>query len=133
MSLDITPHIPAGRQFIQSYDIGRFKVSGEIHDGPILVFSEETLRWDVTAFEQLSAERLAPVVARAEQTDILLLGCGARAEFVAPDIRDALKSVGIVIEVMDTGAACRTFNVLMTEERRVGAALIPLTEMPQRR
>jgi uncharacterized protein len=54
-----------------------------------------------------------------------LLGLGRRMGLVASDLRAALKASGIVIEAMDTGAACRTFNVLLGEERRVAAALLP--------
>ena len=54
----------------------------------------------------------------------LLLGCGARMMPVSPTLRQALKSVGISLEAMDTGAACRTYNVLLAEDRRVAAALL---------
>ena len=57
--------------------------------------------------------------------ELLLIGCGARFAMVGPDVRRALKKEQISIESMDTGAACRTYNVLLGEDRRVGAALIP--------
>jgi len=58
--------------------------------------------------------------------EFLVLGCGPRSLFIAPDIRAALKSIGLALEVLDTGSACRTYNVLLAEGRRVAAALIPL-------
>jgi uncharacterized protein len=56
--------------------------------------------------------------------EILLLGCGPRMELVTKAMRQPLRDAGIVVEPMDTGAAARTFNVLLSEERRVAAALI---------
>ena len=55
---------------------------------------------------------------------ILLIGCGQGAAMISPALRQALRAAGAVIDAMDTGAACRTYNVLLAEERRVAAALI---------
>ena len=59
-------------------------------------------------------------------TEFLVLGCGPRAMFVASDLRAVLKARSLALEVLDTGSACRTYNVLLAENRRVAAALIPL-------
>jgi uncharacterized protein len=59
--------------------------------------------------------------------EVLLLGTGTRHEFVPPSLRRRLRDAGIVIDTMDTGAACRTYNVLVAEDRRVAAALIALS------
>ena len=66
------------------------------------------------------------VTEAAVPAEILVLGCGARAVFVPPDLRAALKAAGLGLEVVDTGSACRIYNVLLAESRRVAAALIPL-------
>ena len=58
--------------------------------------------------------------------EILLLGCGSEAKIVPEEIRDIMRNQGIVVEPMGTGAACRTFNVLVLEERNVAAALLPI-------
>jgi uncharacterized protein len=58
--------------------------------------------------------------------EILLIGCGTRAKLIEPNLLADLKNAGIAVESMDTGAACRTFNVLIAEDRRVAAALIPV-------
>ena len=55
-----------------------------------------------------------------------ILGCGARSVFLPPTLRASFKAVGVALEVVDTGAACRIYNVLLAESRKVGAALIPL-------
>ena len=74
----------------------------------------------------VTSESLAEVTAagRAGEVEILLLGCGPRMAPVPRPLRETLRAAGIVIEAMDTGAACRTYNVLMSEGRRVAAALI---------
>ncbi|MGH6796969.1 MAG: MTH938/NDUFAF3 family protein, partial [Roseiarcus sp.] len=65
------------------------------------------------------------VIARGG-VEILLLGCGPRMAPVPPALRQGLRVAGIVVDAMDTGAACRTYNVLLSEDRRVAAALLAL-------
>ena len=120
--MDVTPLIPLGRQMVESYGNGRFRVSGTVWEGSILVLPDETFAWPVGAFADLTEESLRPVL--AAQTEVLLLGCGRRAEFPSKAFRQSLRAAGVVVEPMDTGAAARTFNVLMTEGRRAAAALI---------
>jgi uncharacterized protein len=124
--VDVTPLVPAGRQIIESYGDGRFRVSGTVFAGSILVFAERTVAWPVTDFAALTASSLEPLRAAglAGLVDVVLLGCGARMGLVAEPLRGSLRAAGIVLEAMDTGAACRTYNVLAAEGRRVAAALI---------
>jgi uncharacterized protein len=122
--MDVTPLIPAGRQVIDSYGAHSFHVSGAGYDGAILVFPEKTVRWEVTALADIDAETLRPVVEHGG-IDILLLGCGKRMQPLRPALRQMLRQAGIVVDAMDTGAACRTYNILLAEERRVAAALLP--------
>ena len=123
--MDVTPLIPAGRQVIESYGTAGFRVSGTAHAGSILVFADTTVAWPVATFDDVTVERLAPVLARGD-ISILLLGCGRRMAQVPAELRRALRDGGIVLDAMDTGAACRTYNILLAEERRVAAALIKL-------
>jgi uncharacterized protein len=127
--LDLTPLIPAGRQIVESYGEGRFRVTGAVYEGSILVFPGRTLAWPVASVDQLNEASLAPVAAEGEagNTDLLLLGCGLRMAMVPAALRQYLRAAGVVIEAMDTGAACRTYNVLMADGRRVAAALIAFT------
>ena len=122
--MDVTPLIPADRQVIDSYGAGGFHVSGAAYSGAILVFPEATEAWRVTSLAEVTAESLAPVVARGD-IRILLLGCGVRMQPVPLALRRALREAGIVVDAMDTGAACRTYNILLAEDRRVAAALLP--------
>lgn len=121
---DISPIIPAGRQVVEKYGNGRFTISGEVWDGSVVILPEVTFAWDVSAPEQISYESFRELIAKEVPVDILLLGCGPRMTLVPSDLRKALRARGMVVEPMDTGAACRTFNILLAEERRVAAALI---------
>ncbi len=120
-----TPSAAAtGRQVIESYGDRRFRISGALYQGSVLVLPERSLAWPVAAIEELSLDSLAPVVAVAAAIEILLIGCGPRLARVPEDLRQALRAAGVVVEPMDTGAACRTYNVLIAEDRPVAAALI---------
>ena len=123
--MDVTPLIPAGRQVIESYGRIGFRVSGIAYEGAILVFPDATVPWEGTAvFADLNDTSLAPVMARGG-VEILLVGCGKRMLPLARSLRAQLREAGIVVDTMDTGAACRTYNVLLAEDRRVAAALLP--------
>jgi uncharacterized protein len=123
--MDVTPIIPADRQVIDGYGAGGFRVSGVAYSGAILVFPDGTQSWSVSTLADVTAESLQPVIARGT-VQILLLGCGRRMQPVSAPLRQALRAGGIVVDAMDTGAACRTYNVLLAEDRRVAAALLPL-------
>ena len=126
--MDLTPLIPSGRQIVESYGEGRFRVTGQVYESPILVFPERTLTWPVIRFADASLENLAPVLAagREGNVELLLFGQGPQMQLVPPALRQGLRAAGVVLEPMDTGAACRTYNVLMAEGRRIAAALIPV-------
>lgn len=126
--MDVTPLIPEGRQIIQGYGAHGFKVSGHVYEGAVLVFPETTRAWtEAGAFDSLSEQSFADLVSVADDLDVVLLGTGAKSEFFPPKLRKTLKDKGLSVEAMDSGAACRTYNVLMAEGRRVAAALLPVT------
>ena len=120
--MEIAEPPAAGRQAIQAYGSGRFRVSGRVFQGSILVCPDHAEPWPVTDAGGITASALDQVP--AEDIDILLVGCGA--SFLPPPkgLAEALKARGLALEWMDTGAACRTFNVLMAEDRLCAAALI---------
>ena len=122
--MDITPLVAAGRQLIERYAPGGFRVSGVIYQGPVLVFPDRTVPWSARTPDAVSWESLVPVVEHGD-IRILLLGLGRTMNPLPAPLRRALRAAGIVLESMDTGAACRTYNVLVAEGRQVAAALIP--------
>jgi uncharacterized protein len=124
VSVDLTPLIPAGRQVIEGYGPRGFRVSGVTHKGAILVFPDKVESWMAATMAEVNFASFKPLLEHGE-VEILLLGCGKSIARLPEELRQALRQQGIVVDVMDTGAACRTYNVLLAEERRVAAALLP--------
>ena len=127
--MDVTPLIRNDAQVIQSYEGGKFRVSGQVYEGAIIVTPEKTFAWEVPQiFTDLMPDhfRLLATLERGKP-DVVFLGTGKTMRFIAPDLKRALKEQGLSPEPMDSGAACRTYNVLMAEGRRVAAALLPAT------
>lgn len=122
--MEITPLIPEGRQVIESYGDGRFRIAGAVVEGSVLVLPTATFPWAVRDVSQLTLESLSPLLAADPPVEVLLVGCGRRLVPLAPALKAALRARGIGADPMDTGAACRTYSVLMAEGRRVAAALI---------
>lgn len=121
---DITPLIPEGRKLIKSYGDGRFNISGQEHEGSIIILPEQVLAWPVITIQQIDSAAIEPLIRFKDQIEVLLIGSGVTFSFPAPEVLRTLKSNGIIVEVMDSGAACRTYNVLLSEERQVAAAII---------
>jgi uncharacterized protein len=117
---------PAQVQVIRTYGPGRFLISDRDWREPVLVTPTVTRPWRVARAEDLSLASLDALKDAPVPTELLVLGCGARAIFVPPALRAELKAAGLALEVVDTGSACRIYNVLLAEGRRVAAALIPL-------
>jgi uncharacterized protein len=118
------------RTLIDGYGPGRLRVGGVVYERPILVLPDGVHAWPVASFADLSRDSLAPVLAVAPPVEILLIGCGAHIRLVPPTLRQELRDAGLKLDAMDTGAACRTYNVLLAEDRRVAAALLPLPAAP---
>ena len=124
--IDATRPPPEGRQIVQRYGDGGFTVSGVALRGPILILPDRTLPWTATRPDEVSATGLAALRSAEPPIELLIVGMGAAFMLVPPALRLELKGWGIAAEAMATPAACRTYNVLATEGRRVAAALIPV-------
>lgn len=117
---------PARVQLIRSYGPGRFLIGERDWRTPVLVMPTLTVEWAVARVEELSLASLAPLRQVQPLPELLVLGCGPRTILVPPALRAELRQAGLALEVVDTGSACRIFNVLLAESRRVAAALVPL-------
>jgi uncharacterized protein len=121
------PDAPFTPQVIQGYGNGGFTTSGVRHQGSVVVLRTRTSSWaPPDDLANLTAADFAPVTDASADVDIVLLGCGARTVLLPGALRAALKAAGIMVECMDTGAACRTFNLLQLEGRRVAAMLVAI-------
>ncbi len=123
--MEISLAVPKDKQVVESYGDWQFKVSGQQFQGSVLVLPDRSEAWPVTRFEEVTAASLA-TVGDAGAIEVLLLGCGPRMLMIPKELREALRSRGVALEPMDTGAACRTYNVLLSEGRAVAAALIAI-------
>lgn len=124
--MDITPLIPKGKQIITGYGNGQFRINGIVHSTSLLIFPTKTIPWSIAANAAITLESLQPVIDAEGEVELLLIGCGKNQSILPPKIKNALKEAGINLEIMDTGAACRTYNILLAEERKVAAGLIPV-------
>lgn len=113
-----------GRPLVQSYGNGRFRVSGQPFQGSILLLPDRTEAWSVKSMADLTIKSLQPLIDFEPAIELLIIGCGPSLTPAPVTLRDVFRTKKIGVETMDTGAACRTYNVLAGEERRVGAALI---------
>jgi uncharacterized protein len=118
-----TPRYP-GRAPIDAYGNGGFRFAGMSHRGSLLCLAKAIVGWSAVTAEGLTVDDFAPLLAEPDGIEVLLIGTGAEFRLPSPSLRAGLREVGIRIEPMDTGAACRTYNVLLAEGRPVGAALI---------
>jgi uncharacterized protein len=105
---------------IDGYGPGFFRVDGTVVTGGVLILPGSTSQW--TGYEALQ-----PILAAADDIDFLIVGTGDEIAHPPAAFRRALEDAGIGVEPMASPAGCRTYNVLLSEGRRVGAALLPVT------
>ena len=113
---------PAGANTITAYGDDYIAVNGARRDSNVIVTAAEVRDWNAADFEHLCAENFAELATLG--VEIVLLGTGARQRFPHPRLTAALGAAHVGLEVMDSKAACRTYNILVAEERRVALALL---------
>ena len=121
---DISGLPEEGQQLINGYADGGFRVSGQRYEGNILIFTDATKAWDIEDINALTTDHLKDVLEADPKVEILLIGCGENMAFIDEGLRNTFRANGTTIDSMDTGAAVRTYNVLLLEGRRVAVALI---------
>ena len=121
MKLQLTRPMGAGN-IISGYGDDHVLVNGERHSVNLVVTADRVVPWEVATFEALTPTHFEALVALAPE--IVLLGTGSQLRFPAAALTAPLVQARIGLGVMDLRAACRTYNVLRAEERRVAAALL---------
>ena len=109
---------------IDGYGNGGFRFAEMSHRGSLLCLPSGMHAWDVEGPGEITLENLAPVFDVAEKIDVLLIGLGSDIAGLDKIIRQALRERSIIVEAIATGGAVRTYNILLGENRAVGAALI---------
>ncbi len=118
-------HLPR-QALIDAHGAGGFRFAGMSHRGSLLCLPDGIWAWPVTGPGMLSEEMLAPVFARAADLDFFILGTGAQPWVMPGNLRSLFREAHISADVMGTGPAVRTYNVLLMESRRVAAGLIAI-------
>ncbi len=114
---------PGDTKLFTAYGADHVMVNGERHERSIAVLAEEVRSdWNAAGFDRLNETHFAWFL--AFRPDVLLLGTGAQQRFAHPRLYRALTDAGIGVECMTTPAACRTYNILVAEGRRVIAAIL---------
>jgi len=114
-------HYP-GRAPVDSYGNGGFRFAGMSHRGSLLCLPSGIYGWEPG--EKIDREALSKVFDEADGIEVLLIGTGREMMPLDSDLGAALRERGIVAETMSTGAAVRTFSVLLAEDRAIAAALV---------
>jgi uncharacterized protein len=123
MPVPSDPHLPRSAP-IDAYGKGGFAFAGMSHRGSLLCLPDAIWAWEVTRPEQIDRYSLERVFAAANRIDTLIIGTGTGVWLPPSELRAALRAVKVVLDTMQTGAAIRTYNIMIGERRRVAAALI---------
>ncbi len=104
---------------VESYGPGFFRIGGEIVQGAMIVSARGIQSW--AGFHDPEA-----VLALAQEADVVFVGTGADVAHLPDSLRDPLEAAGLGVEAMSSSAACRTYNVLLSEGRRIALAVLPV-------
>jgi uncharacterized protein len=117
------PHLPRPAP-IEAYGNGGFRFGGMSHRGSLLCFPDGIWAWPVQSLGELNEAALEPVFGRAAALDVFLVGTGQDLWVLPPALCVRFRDLSLSVDTMATGAAVRTYNILVAENRRVGAGLI---------
>ena len=106
-------------QPVEGYGPGFFRIGGKVFEGPTGVFPSGVMSWG--GYDDTDS-----LISKVEELDVLFVGTGAEIAHPPSAFRKTLEDAGLGVEAMSSPAACRTYNVLLSEGRRVGLALIPV-------
>jgi uncharacterized protein len=110
---------------IETYGAGGFRVSGQRIEGAVLLLEDVVHPWPATTLDALQAADFADILAAGlVAVEFVLLGTGVETAIAPRPVREALKQAGLGLEMMNTPEACRLYNVLAADGRRVAAALL---------
>ncbi|MCE8545876.1 Mth938-like domain-containing protein [Ruegeria pomeroyi] len=109
----------SGARPVDGYGPGFFRIGGEVHQGALLTGPDGPGPW-------AGYQDTAPLLALAGKVDVLFIGTGAEVAHIPQALRQSLEQAGLGVEVMTSPAACRTYNVLLGEGRRIALAALPV-------
>lgn len=121
---DITPQIPDNYNQLDSYGGGKFKINDKYFENSIIIAPTFLSELEVKEISEVKPESLNLIIENKEKIEFLIIGSGEASDFLSADAEKTLKNEGIIIEYMTTGAAARTYNILLSEGRKFAAILI---------
>ena len=104
---------------IDAYGDGGFRIDGTRHDGAVLMLDDQVEAWGVDGLDALSIADFATFLERDDKPDMVIFGVGPKMRHPNPEIREAFIQAGIGLEVLDSATACRVYNMLAGEARRI--------------
>lgn len=104
---------------VEGYGPGFFRIGGQVIEGPLIAGPSGTQAWG-------GYDDADPLLALAGEIDVLFVGTGAEVAHLPAALRAALEETGLGVEAMASPAACRTYNILLSEGRRIALALLPV-------
>lgn len=108
-----------GLKPIEGYGPGFFRIGGTVWTGPVIACADRVRGWG-------GFDDLAPLTALVDEVDVLFVGTGRDIAPLPADFRRTLEDAGVGVEMMASATACRSYNVLLSEGRRVAVALLPV-------
>jgi uncharacterized protein len=114
--------VPGTFNVITAYGEGYVAVNGQRYESNLIVTADQVLPWEVSEFTKITIQDFEKL--KALNAEIVLLGTGARQRFPHPSLISPLLEARVGLEAMDLKAACRTYNILVAEARKVAAALL---------
>jgi len=121
LNLDSSP----AKYVINAYETGRFTINNQVYSQNLIVTSDQLInQWEPARVEQIDETHIQYLIGL--NPEIILLGTGKTLRFPHPELISIAMQQGIGFEVMDSGSACRTYNILSAEDRNIVAALIML-------
>ena len=123
--MDITPNIPKNRNIINSYGIEGFKINETLYKYSIILTPSQIVQVKIATIENFFEQNLKIIF--DFEPEILLIGTGKNHQIISADLKNKIKLQYpmIAIDEMSTGSACRTYNILMSEDRNIAALLMP--------
>ena len=120
--MKLQPAAPSAHNLFTGYGPGYVAINRVRHEKHIVVTAERVTEWNISGFETLGVAQFEPLLAL--KPEIVILGTGATLRFPGPEVTRLAAAAGIGLEVMDSKAACRTYNILIAEGRKVLAAIL---------
>ena len=126
--MDFTEHNQGDIFRVDAYGQGYIEVAGNRYEQAILVKNNEVLPLALNAPHEMTEEFLSDLLQQSKQPELIVVGTGDKQQFLPPKLQVLVSKNRIGLEMMATAAACRTFNILLSEDRKAWAILWPTTQ-----